>query len=99
MGDDSLLLRHRDRALALRTELAWLRGDVDILPMLAAEAETPTDVDLFIVALLDSFGRVLCKRLEDPVGYVTSWLAIEARLADAEKAADEADKEADDGTD
>ena len=70
MTDNILLPRHRDRALALRTTLAWLRGDHDVLPLLAAQAVTPADVDLFIAALLDSFGRVLVKRLKDPIGYV-----------------------------
>jgi hypothetical protein len=86
MTDNILLPRHRDRALALRTTLAWLRGDHDILPMLAGQAETPEDVDLFVVALLDSFGRVLRRRLEDPIGYVESWLAVESAAADAEQA-------------
>ena len=80
----TLVPRHRDRALALRTELAWLRGDVDVLRLLAAQAETPQDVDLFVCALLDSFGRVLVKRLTDPLGYLEGWLAIESAAADAE---------------
>ena len=84
-----MIVRHRDRALALRTELAWLRGDHDVLPLLAAEAKTATDVDLFIVALLDSFARVLRKRLQDPIGYLESWIAIEHALADAENTADD----------
>ena len=92
---DNIVPRHRDRALALRTELAWLRGDHDILPTLAAEAEPAADVDLFIVALLDSFGRVLRKRLKDPIGYLESWISIEAPFADAERAAN--DDRGDDG--
>jgi hypothetical protein len=83
--DHNLIPRHRDRTLALRTELAWLRGDRDILPLLAAQAVTPEDVDLFVCALLDSFGRVLVKLLKDPVGYVESWLAIEQAAADGEQ--------------
>jgi len=86
---DMIMPQHRDRALALRAELAWLRGDYDVLPLLAAEAKTAEDVDLFIVALLDSFARVLRKRLKNPVGYLESWIAIEQPFADAEKAADE----------
>ena len=89
MSSTESVMRHRDRALALRTTLAWLRGDHDILPMLAAEAETPEDVDLFVVALLDSFARVLRKRLDDPVGYLESWIAVEQTLADVENADDD----------
>jgi hypothetical protein len=40
MGDDSLVPRHSDRALALRTELAWLRGDRDILPLFVCRCWT-----------------------------------------------------------
>jgi len=42
----------------------------------------------FIVALLDSFGRVLRRRLRDPIGYLESWISIEQPFGDAEKAAD-----------
>lgn len=89
---DLIAPRHWHRALALRTELAWFRGDHDILPMLAAEAATPADVDLFIVALLDSFARVLAARLKNPVGYLESWIAVEQPLADAEKAVGDGDE-------
>lgn len=80
--------RARDRALALRTELAWLRGDHDILHLLAAQAQTAEDVDLFIMALLDSFSRVLCKRLDDPVGYLEGWIALEQAAAATDETPD-----------
>jgi len=35
---------HRDRERALRAALARMRGDNDVLPMLAAEAETATAI-------------------------------------------------------
>ena len=80
-----------DRVL-IRLEDEHDRADdlprIRILPMLAAEAKTATDVDLFIVALLDSFGRVLRRRLRDPIGYLESWISIEQPFGDAEKAAD-----------
>lgn len=78
---------HRDRERALRGAYARLRGDHDVLPMLAAECETPTDVDMCIVAAFDALAKMLQRKTGDPGGYLEQWIALERQLADDEEAA------------
>jgi len=81
---------HRDRERALRGALARLRGDHDVLPLLAAECQTPTDVDMTIVAGFDALAAMVRRRSKDPESYLLQWIALERQLADDLETGDEA---------
>ena len=58
------------------------------------EAFSDVGLDYFVTGFgtggtLKGVARVLRKRLQDPIGYLESWIAIEHALADAENTADE----------
>jgi hypothetical protein len=78
---------HRDRERALRGALARMRGDNDVLPLLARECVTPTDVDMCIVAAFDALAKVLMLKTSDPLAYLTQWVALERELAEVEEQA------------
>ena len=80
--------RHRDMARAFRGGLAALDHDLDAIAVLAAEAETPEDVDRFLLACLTALAALGTARLKDPRGYFQSAIAVCLEQADAEECAD-----------
>ena len=65
--------------------MARLTGAHDVLPLLAAEFKTATDVDMCILAAFDCLAFTLRNGLEDPATYLAGWIEQERRLADDEE--------------
>ena len=66
-----------DRAAAWRVVLALLNGDVDSVIRVAHEAQTPVDVDRFLLALASNFVWWLQRACTDPIGYAEKAIAFE----------------------
>jgi hypothetical protein len=67
----------RDRAAAWRVVLALLTRDADSVLRIAHEAQTPADVDRFVLALADNFQMLLRRACPDPIGYAERAIAFE----------------------
>ncbi len=77
--------RYRDIERGLRVALARRRGDTDVLPLLAAECRTPTEVDQLIVGLADALNHVLNRGAQEPEQFLVDWIKNVRRLADREE--------------
>lgn len=75
---------HTDRARALRFVLALLRKDTDVSMMILQELTMlPSQEAInFVVVLGDHTAMLARRRLQDPVGYFESWIALELQLAE-----------------
>ena len=81
-----LVPSHRVRAQALRFVLALLKKDNDVVILLVHELATLSkyDSDCFVLVLGDHTAMLARRRLDDPVGYFESWIALELQLAEDE---------------
>ena len=87
MTDSFIAPRHLDRfPRAARHDGGGATAMPTLLPLLAAECTSAADVDALILAAFDCLARVCDARLQDPAGYLASWAAVRAGMADAEDA-------------
>jgi hypothetical protein len=96
---DSVVPDHLDISRALSATLATHRGQLDVLPLLAAQCVTAADVDRFIMALLSAFAAHVARKVEDPESYLLQWIALEQELDAAEKAVGDGSLESKDSDD
>jgi hypothetical protein len=71
------------------------RGQFDVVDVLAAQCASPRAVDRFVMALWSASASFVARKVEDPESYLLQSVALELELADAEKAADDDDRDSD----